>query len=133
MSFELDLRRAAYRNFEAAEHLVGSARFDVAGYLYGIAAECAVKAMLGEVGIRPLSAGLKRDDPYFAHFPELKTQVRDNLSGRRSSPLTKFMNDSKFMAHWAIAMRYSPGHDIKPEWVQAWRDQARQVIASIGT
>lgn len=132
MSYPPNLARAARRHLEAAD-LLYKDRSDVAGYLYGIAAECAIKAMLPDVGIQPLEPALRRQDPYYMHFPELRTQLRDQLSGRRSSVLLKFIMDDRFMMHWSTMMRYTHGQEIRLAWVDVWKEQARQVVSSIGT
>lgn len=72
-----DMRKAAYRHLEAGAHLNGTSRKDVAGYLFGLAAECALKQMMIASGMKPLSERDRRQDPFFAHFEELKTMVRD--------------------------------------------------------
>ncbi len=47
MAFTPHMPTAARRHLEAAEILFGNTtRMDVSGYLYGIAAECAVKALM---------------------------------------------------------------------------------------
>lgn len=123
---------AARRHLTAANLLVvPGGRKDVAGYLYGIAAECAVKAMMSEAGLRRTSE--RRGDPFQEHFPELRTLLRDTLRGRRGTPLVNFINDDAFMNHWSINMRYSHGKDIDGRWVDRWAEQARQAVASIGT
>lgn len=127
------MKAAARRHFIAAELLKGGHRKDVAGYLFGIAAECAIKSMMGEVGIRRQPEAMRRDDPYFAHFPDLRSMLRDQLSGRQSAPLTSFINDDSFMNNWSTRMRYSHGRDVLESWIVAWETQARQAIASIGT
>jgi len=133
MAFSPSLQRAAHRHLEAAEELSSGSRIDVAGYLYGIAAECAVKAMMIDAGIRPLEPSERRIDPFYLHFPELRTQLRDTLSGRRSSPLLKFIDSDRFMSNWSTMMRYSHGAEIQPQWVKNWAEQARQAVAAMGT
>ena len=75
MTFEIDMGMASRRHLEAADELAKGVRRDVAGYLYGIAAECAFKAMMREAGLRPLAKEKQRNDPFFAHFPELRTML----------------------------------------------------------
>jgi hypothetical protein len=133
MAYACDMRSAAFRHFEAAEQLAVGARRDVAGYLYGIAAECGIKAMMIDINMRPLPIEHRRSDPFFAHFPELRTMLRSSLSGRLSAPLVNFISSDAFMNQWSTDMRYSHGRDIADAWVQAWAAQARQVISSIGT
>ena len=132
MAFLIDMPAAAKRHLLAAELLVTpKGRKDVAGYLFGIAAECAVKAMMLEAGLLPKSD--QRDDPFYEHFPILRTLLRDTLQGRRGTPLINFINNDAFMNNWSTRMRYSNGKDIGDRWIDDWADQARQAVASIGT
>src|SRR5580700_6528856 len=101
MAYSQDLRNAADRHFNAAERLNDAAtrppRRDVAGYLYGVAGECALKQIMRESLIRPLPPEQRRDDPYYAHFPVLKTLLRDRISGRRAGDLRTFAEDDGLM------------------------------------
>jgi len=133
MTYTPNMQAAARRHLEAADLLTGSVRYDVAGYLYGIAAECAVKAMMLEAGLRPLSDDQRRDDPFYAHFPGLKTLLQDAQLGRNGNALLRCVRDSSFMQYWDTDMRYSKGGDIKKKWTEDWKRQARDVVASIGT
>lgn len=124
---------AARRHLLAADALMVASRHDVAGYLYGIAAECAIKAMMLDAGIRPRSEHRTPGDPFFAHFPDLRTLLRDSLQGRRSAPLAGYIQNDAFMNNWSTRMRYSHGREVKNLWVKAWAQQARQAVAAIGT
>lgn len=129
-----DLPASARRHLEAAEDLYHpNKRRDVAGYLYGIAAECALKAIMREAGLQPLSEEQRREDPFYAHFPHLKTLLRDTLEGRLSQPLKRYSEDAVFMTQWDTAMRYSKGSAIAPKWVDRWREHAQQIVDAIGT
>jgi hypothetical protein len=130
MTYTVNLRSAARRNLQAGESLHDTHRKDVAGYLYGIAAECALKAMMIDAGMRP--AADRHKDPFFLHFPQLRTALLDTLSGRRVSPLSNFLSD-QFLQYWAVEMRYCDGQEIKASWVDKWKDQATQAVNSIGT
>ncbi|WP_448030213.1 HEPN domain-containing protein [Bradyrhizobium liaoningense] len=130
-AYEQDLRKAAYRHLEAAETLFGTNRKDVAGYLYGMAAECALKHLMLLSGMRPLPESQRRDDPFFVHFEELKTLLRNTATGRRSGELRKFAERSSFMQRWDVTMRYSHGRDIRAEWVERWRSDAKEVVTAI--
>ncbi|HKM72845.1 MAG TPA: hypothetical protein VJX94_22735 [Stellaceae bacterium] len=134
MAFATDMSAAARRHLEAGDSLAkGRKRRDVAGYLYGIAAECAIKAMMLELGMRPVADRRTADDPFFAHFPELRSMLRDALSRRRGSTLVRLIQDDRFLNNWSTRMRYSHGRDIEGRWVKAWAEQARQAVGSIGT
>ncbi|MCX7255849.1 MAG: hypothetical protein NTZ64_03715 [Polaromonas sp.] len=130
MAFSPNMKAAAQRHLNAAEELNAGHRRDVAGYLYGIADECAIKAMMIDVGFRPTGA---RGDPFYLHFPHLRTALLDSLEGRRAAPLSHFAMDASFFSHWAIDMRYCKGDEILAAWVESWAGQARQTVASIGT
>lgn len=131
MAFPPNLQASARRHLHAAEVLDAGPRRDVAGYLYGIAAECAIKAMMIEAGFRPTGNG--RDDPFYLHFPQLRTALRDNMTGRRATPLAHFIGDNSFLSNWATDMRYCKGEEILDKWVDLWSNQARQAVSSIGT
>jgi hypothetical protein len=130
MAFTTDMAAAARRHLVAANELSPRSS-GVAGYLFGIAAECATKAMMYEAGIPRVED--RREDPYFAHFPELKTMLRDKVQGRRATSLAKFVMSDSFMSNWDTKMRYCDGQEIRLPWVQNWAEQARQIVASIGT
>lgn len=133
MGFAIDMTAAARRHLQAADQLAGGHRRDVAGYLYGIAAECAIKAMMLEAGMRPLADTRTPNDPFFAHFPDLRSILRDTLKGRRGIPLIRFIQDDRFLNHWATRMRYSHGKDIAERWISDWATQAKHAVGSIGT
>lgn len=122
---------AARRNLAAAD-VLPETRYHVAGYLYGLAAECAVKAMMEELGIRSKSTD-RRSDPYYQHFPVLLSASRDAASGRRSGTLTRILNQPNFMTGWSTDIRYSATGDVTPAEVKRWKSQAKQAVASIGT
>jgi hypothetical protein len=133
MTYAPDMPAAARRHLQAAHILFNTGtRPDVSGYLYGIAAECAVKAMMLDAGMRPVgSTGSRRDDPFYAHFPELRTMLRDAQLPR--TPLRRFIEDDRFMSHWDTDIRYCKGTDIQVRWIAAWRRHAREVVDCIGT
>jgi hypothetical protein len=133
MAFAIDLPAAARRHLAAADALTSSGHYGVAGYLYGLAAECAVKAMMREAGLLPDANVSRRDDPFFVHFPGLRTLLRDRLQRRRGTPLTRLIEDDAFMSYWCTRMRYSHGKDIRKTWIDKWAEQARQAVDYIGT
>lgn len=132
MGYSIDLEKAAIRHFEAAESLVGTSRRDVAGYLYGIAAECAIKQLMRRSGILP-SPKRGRDQmcPFYAHFPELKTLLLNHCHGRNATVLITFANDVSFMQYWDIKMRYAPPNEITQRNVDHWREQTKKVISKM--
>src|ERR1700694_1375541 len=103
-SYNQSMRAAAHRHLEAGDTLKGTNRKDVAGYLFGLAAECALKQMMIASGMRPLVEANRRDDPFYAHFEELKTLLRDNAYGRLVTELRRYAEKTAFMQFWDVSM-----------------------------
>lgn len=135
MSFEPNMPAAAHRHLIAADILnTEKGRPDVAGYLYGIAAECAIKAMMLEANLWPIPDPANRaGSPYYAHFPELRTMLRDTLQSRRGTPLVNFVSNDNFLTQWSTNMRYAKGNSVDPRWIVLWSQQAKSAVGAMGT
>ena len=132
MSYAIDLAKAARRHLEAAQLLDRDSpqgRRDVAGYLYGVAAECALKQLMRASGMLPQAD--KRGDPFFLHFPELKTALRVSAAGRLQSRLLRYANDNRLMREWDVKMRYAPSWDVLAMPLDEWAEQARRLTADM--
>ena len=139
MAYSQDMRKAAHRHLRAAQILhaqVGAGDQPgckaVAGYLFGLAGELAVKKLMRDSGIAPLPPAERRNDPFFAHFPELKTML-STAKGRRSEELRRFSEDSGLFRNWDVAMRYAPAKDINANWVERWKVSAERLIERMET
>lgn len=126
--FTPNMTKAAQRNWAAAEHLRNAVATDraTAGYLYGIAAECAIKALFRGISWTTDS----RDGPVYAHFPELKSKLRDAISGRGAAQLARF-TDQHYMEGWAINIRYSDGTRPDAATLERWRANADEARAAL--
>jgi hypothetical protein len=138
MAYTQDVRTAARRHLRAAQVLYGQAGPGdqpgckaVAGYLFGIAGELAVKELMRASGMMPAGADC-RDDPFFAHFPALKTMLA-TAQGRRAGELRQLSEDPRLFQNWDIAMRYAPTKDISASWVEAWKASAEELIDRMAT
>jgi len=136
VSDSFDGKQAAHRHHEAAKTLDQQAapQRAAAAYLFGLAAECAVKAMLEASGLRP-SDGSGRSDPYWAHFPELKRLLADRLEGRNAAQLARFTNDA-FLSEWAIGIRYAPNAEVlegqaREKRYERWKRDADTAIQAM--
>lgn len=134
MAYSQDMRVAARRHFRAAQVLYRQAGSGdqpgckaVAGYLFGVAGELAVKKLMLDCGMRPSQESERRDDPFFAHFPALKKMLGLG-SGRRSGELRKVSEDVGLFQNWDTKMRYAPTKDIDARWVDAWKASAERLI-----
>jgi hypothetical protein len=100
----------------------------VAGYLFGICGELAIKEMMRQSGMKPLHPEERRDDPFYAHFPELKTRLRDSNRGRRSGALDRLAKDPTLFQYWDTEMRYASTAEIRVEWVSKWKETAERLV-----
>ncbi len=137
MAYGQDLQASARRHLRAATelHQLASAGAQpgcraVAGYLYGLAGELAVKALMRNSGMAPLPPKERRDDPYYAHFPELKTQLRNTAQGRRSGELLVIANSNHFQ-NWSTDMRYAPTAEVQPGWIEDWKASAHSLVETM--
>lgn len=132
--YSIDLAKSARRHFTAALHLNEERQATdgtIAGYLFGIAAECAMKEIMRNSGMRPLPTEQRREDPFYAHFPQLKTMLCNSAHGRRAGELRKWSSDGNFMRDWDTDMRYAPGRDIERMDALRWRKGAELVLAAM--
>ena len=134
MAYGQDLQGSARRHFRAASELdkVVSAGAQpgcraVAGYLYGLAGELAVKALMRDSGMAELPVDQRRDDPYYAHFPELATQLRNTAQGRRSGELIAIAQ-SKHFQNWSTNMRYASTAEVGANGIDTWKASADILI-----
>ena len=133
--YSIDLAKSARRHLATATYLEqeeGQTKHGAtAGYLFGIAAECAMKEIMRDSGMRPLPPEQRREDPFYAHLPQLKTMLRNSAHGRRAGELRKWSEDNNFMREWDTDMRYAPARDIERADIERWRDHAKQVLVAM--
>lgn len=139
MSYTSDFQNAARRHLLAAEklHVTTGPSIEpgckaVAGYLFGLAGELAVKQMMRESGMRPRPSSERRDDPFYAHFPELKRLLQEQLSGRRGGVLLAVAQSDRCFREWSTNMRYAPTKDVQERHVNEWREDAKKLVDQMG-
>jgi len=121
MAYTIDMKASAKRLLAAAQALHGQ-HDAVAGYLFGLAAECAIKAMAATL------PELRNHDVLYAHFPGLRALVREQLKGRgRASTLLRLVQDDSFMNDWDITVRYALATEVVAK-VDRWADQAKRIV-----
>lgn len=135
MAYQKDMRSAARRHLRGAQELYNSSAAGaqpgcraVAGYIFGLAGELAVKQMMRESVMRELAASKKRDDPFYAHFPRLKTLLGEQAQGRLHDRLLKIAADPRLFQNWDTNMRYAPTSDVLGDWVVAWKKSAEELV-----
>ena len=135
MAYSTDFATSARRHLRAANELnvVASPGAQqgcraVAGYLFGLSGELAVKEMMRDSGMAPKAHDQRRDDPFYAHFEHLKSCLLDTIKGRRAGELRVIAEDASLFQFWSTDMRYAPTTDISNNWVQAWRESALRLV-----
>jgi hypothetical protein len=138
MAYSHNFQMSARRHFRAAEALYADNKAGaqpgakaVAGYLYGFAGELAVKEMMIQSGMRPLPNNKRRDDPFYKHFPELKTFLLTAATGRRSGALLTIAQTTKVYREWSTDIRYAPTNEISASRVDGWKEDAKKLIAQM--
>lgn len=112
---------AAHRHFDDAELLRRETRLDGAGHHYGVAGECAVKAVcVEESGTRPQK-----------HFSDvagqdLRTLALPNLSGRKGQRMRAQLPN--LFLGWSVNDRYSATGHTSLAQMEQWRVDALGVL-----
>lgn len=138
MAYSHDYQTSARRHLKAAETLYAlntagaqpGARA-VAGYLYGLAGELAIKQMMTQSGMRPLADDQRRNDPFYKHFPELKSVLLTAAAGRRSGELLKVARTAQIFQEWSTDMRYAPTYEVPARLVDVWQNDAKKLIGQM--
>jgi hypothetical protein len=135
MGYRQDLAGSARRHVAAAillhdHNRPGHAAGDraIAAYLFGLAGELALKKMMKDSGMRELDNSRRGDDPFYAHFPNIKTLLRDAAHGRRHGELLRHATDNTLFQSWDTSMRYAPTSDIDSRWTGSWKLQAEKLV-----
>ena len=132
MTYQQNLSKSAHRHFQAAELLYADMTVHrnhkpVAGYLYGIAGELAVKKLMQKSGIKELDKTERHSDPCYKHFPELKTLLKD-ATGLRAGELRRIAQNTTLFLNWDTSMRYASGSAVQSDWVDAWKESAKSLL-----
>lgn len=116
----------ARRNYLAGGHLDDNAHREVAGYLFGVAAECAIKTIL-------IRAGIPVGDRYAyrVHLPDLARRIRTVASGRAMRAFSKDPGRYRF-GSWTIDHRYAEDGSITAAQINEWRDDAHELLRDAG-
>jgi len=106
---EINYCEAASRHWDDAELLEGNKRFPNSDQLYGLAAECALKAVMVALGAPTTTEGDLSEISHRQHIDALWPVFQSFASGRRGSrylsPLRKF--DANPFEDWNVVHRYA--------------------------
>lgn len=128
-----DFAAAARRHFADAELLHVQQRLASADHLAGIAAECALKAILidhmnGYLNSRNRPDHPNRDSSHrYSHLPDLWDEIALVAQGRAWNQLTTIFVTNPF-ERWNVAERYSDGNHITAQRSAEHLTAARTII-----
>jgi len=100
----IDFRDAAERHWEDAEYLWADTRLANADQLYGLAAECALKAVMLGLGMNIDPATGKPEYPY--HINRLWDEFVTFAHNRRGAHYASLVGTRNPFANWDISQRY---------------------------
>ena len=115
---------AAIRCYRDGKTLYAASRYPNACHLFGLAAECALKAAMEKI------PGAKRDLPR-KHLPNLREDARKWLSGRKFNGLRMLLDKTDYMRGWTVENRYWPDHAFSQGLCETHQDHARRTLLAV--
>ena len=113
---------AALRHSKDSDLLADSGRFQGAGYLIGLAVECAIKSAISET--RPAAEAPQM------HLPKLVEGAKRTLNGRNAHRLFSVLQMTDFMKSWSIDIRYARDGLVDEAQFRRWRKDANRALAA---
>ena len=130
MSKPSDFADAHERHWQDAELLFEHHRWANADQLYGMSAECGLKAVMQELGM-PLDDTGRPEREYRKHVNELWLVFQDFASGRDGARYLKMLPSGNPFANWAIDDRYGKSDDFRPTEVVPHREATEQIARMV--
>lgn len=99
-------RDASDRHFEDAELLLAQTREANADHLFGLSAECSLKAIMLALGMAVTIDGVPADRGHKVHMPELWAAFQSFARGRLASRYLEPLDKGNPFTDWTIDQRY---------------------------
>lgn len=126
-----DFRDAAKRHFDDGALLQAHNRLANADHLYGICAECALKAIMKGLGMHTTRGGAPTDRAHKVHMPEIWMAFQSFTEGRLGSRYLEMIPHNNPFDDWKIEQRYSASNAITSCVATAHQDGANVCLASL--
>ena len=127
-----DFRDAAERHWQDACHLHASSRIANADHLYGLSAECALKAVMQGLGMRLHPGGLPHEKQHQVHVNKLWEEFAAFVSGRGGERFLGGLDTTRNpFADWDAGQRYHHRTDILPGVVEKHRSGAHSAKVAL--
>jgi hypothetical protein len=96
---------AAERHLADAELLRDQGRIANADHLYGLSAECSLKAVMESLGMK-MKNGVPEDKGHKVHMPELWAAFQSFAEGRLAARYLEPLNHDNPFSDWLVDQRY---------------------------
>lgn len=125
-AFTVDFLDAHERHWSDAEFLFQDERWGNADHLYGMCAECGLKAIMVALGVATDAEG-SPERPHREHINILWPLFRSFLSGRQAAHLAMHLPQSNPFSKWRVFHRYANGTYFSEGETDVHRKGARDV------
>lgn len=127
----LDFKDAAQRHWSDAELLYAEQRWPNADQLYGVAAECSLKAIMKSLGMPIDSHDKPKDRRHRVHINRLWSEFQTFAQGKGASTYAAMLPSTNPFLDWGVDQRYWHSNQIAQTTVQPHRQgsgQARMLL-----
>lgn len=101
-----DYRDAAVRHYTDGDRLRSALGHPNADQLYGLSAECSLKAVMVGLGMQTTKKGAPKDHAHKVHMPELWMAFQSFAEGRLASRYLEPLAHLNPFADWSVDQRY---------------------------
>ena len=124
-----NFQEAAVRHRDDANRLAAGGRFQNAGHLIGLAAECLAKSLLQKNGVT-----IDKNSHFYTHFPKLAGKIRQFGAGPCMRVLAPIVAKPDFLSDWGIGTRYEGDlqENAARERFAAWRSDVDGLFKAAG-
>ena len=127
MAYPADFRAAHLRHWKDAELLFKHERWANADQLYGLSAECGLKAVMRTLGMSVGRHGIPTRRQHRQHVKALWPEFVALADGRGAGMYRKLLPKDEPFAGWSIEDRYAHGRHFSRTRVGQHRSAARAV------
>jgi HEPN domain-containing protein len=126
----VDYRDAAERHRADAELLFAHKRWPNADQLYGLAAECGLKAVMKALGMALRPDGAPRAKTHRVHIDRLWDEFRTFATGRGGADFASRLGGNPFH-DWRIEQRYAPSVEVTRQAAVRHQQGAERVFTVV--
>lgn len=101
-----DFRDASERHFEDGLLLEAQGRLANADHIFGLSAECSLKAIMLALGMKVMPDGAPEDRGHKVHMPELWAAFQSFAQGRLASRYLEPLDKTNPFSDWMVDQRY---------------------------